>query len=104
MDWKGFKDTATLWGGKAADMAKKGFQTSKGYAEKTGAWSYEKLKASRFVLKDGYAYEKLSSEKRYAIFCIRDEDLFTKFFLPILPIVFTKAWIESGSIRIIIEE
>lgn len=85
-------------------MAKKWFETSKEFAEKTGAQSYDKLKESKFTLKDVASYEKLNSEKRYAIFCLRDGDLFTKFFLPILPILVTKAWIESGSVRIIIEE
>lgn len=104
MDWKNLKEQATLWSGKATDMAKKGFETSKEYAEKTGVWSYEKLKESRFTLKDISSHEQLEGEKRYAIFCIRDGDIFTKFFLTILPILFTKAWIESGSVRIIIEE
>ncbi len=104
MDWKSFKDNASIWTGKAVVMAKKWFETSKEYAEKTGAWSYEKLKESKFALKDIASYETIKEEKRYVIFCIRDNDLFTKFFLPILPILFTKAWIETGSIRIIIEE
>lgn len=55
-------------------------------------------------MKDTASYEELEGEKRYAIFCIRDGDPFTKFFLTVLPILFTKAWIESGSVRIIIEE
>lgn len=104
MDWKNLKAQATLWSEKATVMAKKGFETSKEYAEKTGAWTYEKLKESNFTLKDIASYEALENEKRYAIFCIRDSDSFTKFFLPLLPIIFTKAWIESGSVRIIIEE
>ncbi|MDD5377241.1 MAG: hypothetical protein PHH16_03930 [Candidatus Gracilibacteria bacterium] len=104
MDWKSFKEQASVWSEKASVIAKKGFETSKEYAEKTGAWSYEKLKESKFTLKDLASYEKLGEEKRYAIFCIRDGDIFTKFFLTILPVLFTKAWIESGSIRIIIEE
>ncbi|HBB27089.1 TPA: hypothetical protein DCZ36_01155 [Candidatus Gracilibacteria bacterium] len=104
MDWKNFKDQATILSGKATDMAKKGFETSKEYAEKTGAWTYEKLKESTFTLKEASSYEKLGEEKRYALFCIRDNDPFTRFFLTMLPILFTKAWIESGSLRIIMEE
>lgn len=104
MDWKSLKNNATVWTAKATDMAKKWFETSKEYAEKTGVWSYEKLKESKFTLKDHDSYEKLAEEKRYAIFCIRDNDPFTKFFLTILPIIFTKAWIESGSLRILMEE
>ncbi|MDD5198097.1 MAG: hypothetical protein PHN60_04545 [Candidatus Gracilibacteria bacterium] len=104
MDWKNLKDQAIIWSEKATDMAKKGFETSKEYAEKTGAWSYEKLKESIFTLKDISSYEKLNEEKRYVIFCIRDDDSFTKFFLTLLPVIFTKAWIESGSVRIIVEE
>ncbi len=49
-------------------------------------------------------YEEFQEEKRYAIFCIRDGENFTSFFLTILPVLFTKSWIESGSVRIIIEE
>lgn len=104
MDWKNLKKQASIWTDKATVMAKKGFETSKEYAEKTGAWSYDKLKESKFTLKDTSSYEELTKEKRYAIFCIRDKDIFTKFFLPILPVLFTKAWIESASVRIIIEE
>lgn len=104
MDWKNLKDNALIWGAKATDMAKKWFETSKEYAEKTGAWSYDRLKESKFALKDTTSYEALSKEKRYAIFCIRNEDTFTKYLLPLLPILFTKAWIESASLRIVMEE
>lgn len=93
MDWQKIKD-----------MAKKGFETSKEFAEKTGAQSYEKLKESKLTLKDNASYEELLKEKRFAIFALRDGDVFTKFFLPILPVLITKAWVESGSVRIIIEE
>jgi hypothetical protein len=93
MDWQKIKD-----------MAKKGFETSKEFAEKTGVQSYEKLKESKFTLKDITSYEELTKEKRFAIFALRDGDIFTKFFLPFLPILVTKAWVESGSVRIIIEE
>ncbi len=77
---------------------------SKEYTQKTGVWSYEKLKDSTLALKELSDYEKLSTEKRYAIFCIQDNTEFTKKFLLLFPIAFTKAWIESGSIRIIIEQ
>lgn len=63
------------------------------------------MKDSKFSLKEIADYEIYKEEKRYAIFCIRDNDVFTKSFLTILlPIAFTKAWIESGFIRIILEE
>lgn len=104
MDWKNLRDNASIWTTKATEMAKKWFETSKEYAEKTGVWSYAKLKESKFVLRDISSYEALGKEKRYAIFCIREGDAFGTFFLTFLPIVFTKAWIESGSIRIILEE
>jgi hypothetical protein len=77
---------------------------SKEYAEKTGVWSYEKLKDSTLALKELSDYEKLSTEKRYVIFCIQDNTDFTKNFLLLFPIAFTKVWIESGSIRIITEQ
>lgn len=38
------------------------------------------------------------------IFCIENNTQFTKDFLLSLPILFTKVWIESGSLRIIIKE
>lgn len=104
MDWKNLKDQAIIWSEKATVMANKWFEVSKEYAEKTGAWSYDKLRESKFTLKDIASYEELQKEKRYVIFCIRDNDIFTKFFLLFLPILFTKAWMESGSIRIITEE
>jgi hypothetical protein len=104
MDWKNLKDNATIWTTKATEIAKKWFETSKEYAEKTGVWSYDKLKESKFTLKNIQDYEALKEEKRYVIFCIRDNDAFTKSFLLLLPIVFTKVWIESWSLRIIIEE
>ena len=77
---------------------------SKEYTQKTGVWSYEKLKESSLALKELSDYEKLSTEKRYVIFCIQDNTDFTKKFLLLFPIAFTKAWIESGSIRIIVEQ
>lgn len=77
---------------------------SKEYTQKTGVWSYEKLKESSLALKELSDYEKLSTEKRYAIFCIQDNTDFTKKFLLLFPIAFTKVWIESGSIRIIVEQ
>ncbi len=104
MDWKNLKEQATTLTRQATDMAKKWFETSKEYAEKTGDFSYAKLKESKFTLKTIADYETLKKEKRYAIFCIRDNEEFTKFFLTILPVLLTKSWIESWSIRIIIEE
>jgi hypothetical protein len=104
MDWKNLKDNATIWTTKATEIAKKWFETSKEYAEKTGVWSYDKLKESKFTLKDIQEYETLKEEKRYVIFCIRNNDAFTKSFLQFLPLVFTKVWIESWSLRIIMEE
>lgn len=104
MDWKNLKEKAIKVTAQATEIAKKWFETSKEYAEKTGEFSYAKLKESKFTVKNTAEYEELAKEKRYALFCIRDGDSFTKFFLTILPILFTKAWIESGSIRIIIEE
>lgn len=104
MDWKNLKEKATAWSAQASEMAKKWFETSKEYAEKTGEFTYTKIRESKFILKNIEAYEELEGEKRYAIFCIRDGDNFTKFFLAILPVLFTKAWIESGSVRVILEE
>ena len=104
MDWKELKTQATLWTGKVSEMAKKGLETSKEYAIKTGDWSYEKLKGSNFALKDIQEYEKLKNEKRFVIFSIGKNDAFTKEFLLLLPVVFTKVWIESGCFRIILEE
>lgn len=104
MDWKNLKEKATTWTAQATKIAKKWFETSKEYAEKTGDFTYAKIKESKFVIKNTGEYEELQKEKRYAIFCIRDGESFTKFFLATLPVLFTKAWIESGSIRVIIEE
>jgi hypothetical protein len=85
-------------------MAKKGFETSKEYTEKTGVWSYERLKNSRFVFKDITSYEELTKEKKFIIFCIQENSPFIKDFLLFLPILFTKVWIESGSLRILIKD
>ncbi|MDD2916543.1 MAG: hypothetical protein PHH70_01725 [Candidatus Gracilibacteria bacterium] len=104
MDWKNLKDQATVWGTRATEMAKKGFETSKEYAEKTGEFTYAKLKESKFTLKDTAEYRELEQKKRFVIFCIRDSESFTKFFLAMLPVLLAKTWIESGSLRIIIEE
>lgn len=104
MDWKELKSKAITWTDEATKMAKKGIETSKEYAIKTGDWSYERLKQSNFALKDLETYEKLKDEKRFVIFCIRDNDAFTKEFLLLLPVIFTKVWIESGSLRIITED
>ncbi|MDP2104073.1 MAG: hypothetical protein Q8K26_04085 [Candidatus Gracilibacteria bacterium] len=104
MDWTQLKNKANIFKDETLKITKKGFETSKEYAEKTGAWSYEKLKESRFVLKSTAAYEELENEKRWAIFCIQDDTPFTKDFLLLLPILFTKVWIESGSLRIVIKE
>lgn len=104
MDWIELKNKANIFKDETVKVAKKSFETSKEYAEKTGVWSYEKLKESRFVLKDMPAYEELEKEKRWVIFCLQDGTPFTKDFLLLLPIIFTKTWIESGSLRIIIKE
>jgi|GEM_PF-4215365 len=104
MDWKELKNKANIFKDETVKVAKKSFETSKEYAEKTGIWSYEKLKESRFVLKSIAAYEELENEKRWVIFCIQNNAKFTKDFLLLLPVLFTKVWIESGSLRIIIKE
>lgn len=104
MDWKALKDKAAIWSTEATKMAKKGLETGKEYAIKTGDWSYDRLKQSNFSIKDIAAYEKLKEEKRFVIFSIRDNEQFTKDFLLLLPVIFTKVWIESGSLRIITAE
>ncbi len=104
MDWKKLQEQATTWTAQATELAKKWLETSKEYIDKTGDFSYAKLKESKFTLKSIAEYEVFKEEKRYALFCIRDGEEFTKFFLTVLPVLLTKSWIESWSIRIIIEE
>lgn len=91
MDWNKLKDSANKWKEKATEIVKKG----KEYAEKIETGSFETLKKSKFRLTDIASYAKLQEEKRFAIFCIRENDSFTRDFLLRLPSLFTKAWKES---------
>lgn len=46
MDWTELKNKANILKDETIKIARKSFETSKEYAEKTGVWSYEKLKES----------------------------------------------------------
>lgn len=102
MDWKKLGSDAKVWADKAKVMADKTIETSKVYTEKAKVQSYDALVHSATTgLSTVEAYNDVKDFKRLAIFSIDQEQEITKKMLLLFPIVFTKAWVESGTVKVI---
>lgn len=109
MDWKKLRSDATLWADKAAGkakvLAKQAVETSKEYAEKAKVGSYDTLvHGSTTGLATVEDYEAIKDTKRLILFFIDSTEPITKKLLLLFPIVFTKVWIESGTVKVVEKE
>lgn len=94
MDFKSF--TAKL-----GEMSSKALETGVSALSKTTDFTYENIRKTPATLKTPADFEAVRTTKKLAVFVLGTEDAQTKNILLQLPILFSKAWIESVSIRII---
>ena len=74
---------------------------TKEYTERAKVQSYDALvHGSVTGLKDVASFEQIRDQKRLAIFCIAKDQPITVRMMLLFPIVFSKAWIESGTVKI----
>lgn len=97
MDFKSF--TA-----KITDLSSKAVSASVEALAKTTDFTYENLKKTPVMLKVPADFETVRMEKRLVIFCLGKDDPVSKNIVLQLPILFSKAWIESASLKTIAAE
>lgn len=97
MDWNKLREQATEFGKKTLD-------TSMSYLEKTAGWSYEWLKKTPFFLKDGAGFDLVRNEKLLVIFVLGKEDPISRSILVQFPVILSKAWIVSATLKTILSE
>lgn len=101
MDWKKLASDAQVWGNKAKVTAEEAMKLTKEYTERAKVQSYDALVHGTMTgLKDITTFEQIRDQKRLAIFCIAKDQPITARMLLLFPIVFTKAWIESGTVKV----
>lgn len=97
MDFKSF--TA-----KITDISSKAVNASVEALAKTTDFTYENLKKTPVMLKVPADFEAVRSQKRLVILCLGKDDPISKNMILQLPILFSKAWIESATLKTIAAE
>ncbi len=97
MDFKSFTEKIT-------DFSSKAIDASVAALGKTTDFTYENLKKTPVMLKVAADFEAVRTEKKLVIFVLGKDDPISKNILLQLPILFSKAWIESATLKTIAAE
>ncbi|EKD66356.1 MAG: hypothetical protein ACD_49C00050G0026 [uncultured bacterium (gcode 4)] len=103
MDWNNIKKIALETKDRAIELWKKWFVEWKKYSEKAIEFSKDKIDNAPVFLKTKEDFEKVKNDKKLIIFFLKEDEVESKKLKLQMPVIITKWWINSTTIRFCFE-